>query len=975
VLIVCAIFLRSNEGISTLSRTLSDLAGNFSDLRRLHLALDILASLPDEIESLDVSRSLKLEIESQMLQLGPWTINLVDSIATAITDTSVLVATIKVIRAWLPQGFNLCTLYKDHKPAFGLVCSGLQATDSSILMESVGLTRELFTNTEYPRDSCRNDAVRTIISYLTSSNASWVSQYFFGGNQSDERRYTVAVEIVHAFTCIASQEIQLLCGNDGASVGEPFFHMIICCISNTPRNLAFLTFDFWIELHQDMPPVDRAAHLSTQVLPALLNILINHCMYSHKYIQTLASGELNDDMDDFDNFRDTRLGIQELFQLCHVSIGAVYFRTLTSLLIVYMTDPALQWMKLEIVLFAVRCSMESLKSAIDDCEEGISEVEQEAVNFLFNLTVYLVSNPLTSFVSAGLFVVVNSICSYLSAITFLVTSNSIAARLEADGAVASAYCSVGQHQGAFLWVPFKTLFYQCISLSFDCISSPSAPTSKAASKAFYQLSIHGSKWLLLSATDSADTSEGVLSVRRWLAATAGFVREVQSVESSAVLLQLLEALTRCVLAMKQRCELQEELVMTIAAPIASGISSQVAGAMTNQQAATAIAPSNISAPLPQSYADKLAALLACASQVIRFSDTIASSNSPEPHLALPFVGMLWPSLRAISSTTMFLNSESISTLVFEIYGRIFSSIGASAFAELEYLSNFIVSVVRFKAYGMAGALRCGSVIVEIVSIFCVKSSDIELKSQLHAHLAALLQNVVGALLSAVRAVETQQHVQPAVGPAEELTIAFGPDDAGVIEAFATFVHKYIVMCAGVFVQSDTIESVLHLWCYCFQRCAEKDPMRSLLQLLQYLFSPMGSRRDPQVDALILRACMPFGARTVFLLVASMNDHRIASLLVPNITEALYSVIVAAGDHGRSEYTVECQRWFRAVIFDASCLQQLPTSEYRGTLFELMFTLAHESNRRFRSLMQDLFKICSNELTIDCLLAYSDTGFE
>lgn len=962
VLIMCAIYIRCPDGFNSFFRIIADLTKDPTALHNLLLGLELLALFPEEVESSDIARTSKISIESSLLSSSPSVAALMDNLAATIYDKQVWGSVMKVIRAWLPQGMTFTVLFSEHKPSFGLICAGLQSRDSDLLREAICVVHDLFSNSEFPRPANRNEAVLALINCL-ASNISLIPTYFSGTYATDEV-HSVAVEIINTFTCFASREIEQLCGKE--SIGLNFLRLYIGCISKFPRSLAFLTFDFWIELHQDIDDVDRAAYINEEIIPSLFVILVRHCTYSSEYLKTLSSGELDDDMDDFENFRDTRLGIQELFRLCHCSLKHSFFATLTAVLSMFLNDSKAGWMHLEVVLFVTQSAMESIKSSLNldnDDDAPLGELQQAAVNFVYTLTKCLLSIPQEYFVTTRVAVIYETIYRYIGSLTFMLTSETLTAYEPVDGS-----------STAFISMPTKSLFYSAMMSAFAGIYVEDLKASTAAAKAFYQLSIHGSKWLLMHCVDDTDASthEGLKSFWYWSSRVSEILSNASSKISNSVLLTVIEALTRGIVGMKQRSYLQEQLLVCIGNAITNGLAEVIVHVASVKN----VAP----------FVPRLETLLSCASQVIRFSDSAASSVSRVQHIAHSFIASLWPMLRAISGNTLFTGEKGVASLVFQICGRVFSLTGASAFGELEFICDFVVSVIQSKSPGIADAISCATTIVEVVARARMKSEDEEFRRNLEVYLASIVEKVTRILFDAVRmqycVLERQRALVAAAATTTvaddvavygviDLSAAFGDDD-GCIEMYSNCIHKYLVLCPEILVNSTAFDNVLALWCCCFQNCSEKDPVRSLLQVVQYLFAPIGSRRDAEVDALILQRTACYGGnRIVRLLMVSANDSRLASVLVPNITEALYSIIIAANDHGKSVYTTECKKWFQDVIYDTGCLVQLPTMHYRETLLSLMFTLAHESNRRFRSLMQDVFKICSNELTIDCLLAYSD----
>jgi len=167
-----------------------------------------------------------------------------------------------------------------------------------------------------------------------------------------------------------------------------------------------------------------------------------------------------------------------------------------------------------------------------------------------------------------------------------------------------------------------------------------------------------------------------------------------------------------------------------------------------------------------------------------------------------------------------------------------------------------------------------------------------------------------------------------------------------------------------------------------------------LQQQQQLSSEFNAHRE------LMKHIVLYGQMIVQLLIDMISRSSIMSSLVTNITETLYYLLIACEEdsascssnstssgssssnsgssntlsllnqHESSSF-IQCQRWFHAVIYSTDHLTQLTLIEHRHILYNAIFYYAKNRNRKFKSLFQDLYKICASEANIDALLTYTE----
>jgi hypothetical protein len=228
--------------------------------------------------------------------------------------------------------------------------------------------------------------------------------------------------------------------------------------------------------------------------------------------------------------------------------------------------------------------------------------------------------------------------------------------------------------------------------------------------------------------------------------------------------------------------------------------------------------------------------------------------------------------------------------------------------------------------------------------------------------------------------------------------------------------------------SKLIYKTISLCCLCLKYSTERDPLRSAMQLLQLLFmnpstttssssSITGNhnyhhdgnnsnnlsvevQQQQQLSSEfnthreLMKHIVLYGQMIVQLLIDMITRSTIMSSLVTNITETLYYLLIACEEdtasassssssnsgssttlsllnqHESSSF-IQCQQWFHAVIYSTDHLTQLTLIEHRHILYNAIFYYAKNRNRKFKSLFQDLYKICASEANIDALLTYTE----
>jgi hypothetical protein len=95
--------------------------------KRSLVGLDMLAAAPAEVEALDVSRALRLELQDQLLGGLPQVLSLIDNISKQDKSKILIITVTKLLTNWLAQGITLSSVFEEHRSAVDMLWIGLQS--------------------------------------------------------------------------------------------------------------------------------------------------------------------------------------------------------------------------------------------------------------------------------------------------------------------------------------------------------------------------------------------------------------------------------------------------------------------------------------------------------------------------------------------------------------------------------------------------------------------------------------------------------------------------------------------------------------------------------------------------------------------------------------------------------------------------------------------------------------------------------
>ena len=1089
----------SGSAISTITTGSTSGGGNGSiseeaNLSRVIQGLRMLTILPEEVDAADVSRTVRTELERHMQNMSAEFARLADNLAPfALHSRDLYLALVKQGSAWLtPSGMTLSKLYTDYRQSFDLVCvTAFQMGDTELVNASCELLRNIISMYEYPRSAVRDEAVMMAVAALTQyslpvvASASSNQQQAQADPSNNEGEFGIDDEIIRLLMDICqtqlsifSAEMQLLTSKAKAGSSSAFvisfFQLFMELIRLKPRKFASSTFDFWGDL-QDNPTSEWHPHIREKVLPQLLEILLAHCQYPSQAMRSwLQSSEgVEEDQEDFTAFRDTRMGLAELFNICFTTLGGQFFASLqahfsaafcgpsrvlemdgssaaaageanqqmaqsmqavqnllsnggaTALLSTHWAHLLKRWSHLEVVLFVLQCTMDSLKSSIceQNCDAGF---RHSVLMFLYNVTTTVMAIPSSEYASPSnnLSLLQDTVCKYLGSITFMLCSGPGVG----TPPISSPHGVSGRNFGKHADFSFtdangcvQTLgqfYFQALQFAFEAIASSIGSTSIAAARSFHKLCIHGVNVLKDSAVDSTSGSlatdgnvlimliDGLANFFQQGLGTLGNAGTGAGAASplgpdTAAMLIAVESITRTVMSLNSPSgvPVQQQLLSKIGENLCVCIQAEMHPVV----------------PTPTVSARRIERLLSYVSQMVRFSDV--QNEQTTGHPLLPFLGTFWPLLRSISTDGRVNGDQAVLAEIFNVYGKVMMSVGSAALSEVPSIVQAILVVAQMRqpieasvgsgsasggcggavagqlttgAAASAAALRCAAVLVECLV------HHLPDRAARSPTLHGLVNGITDSYLSTSNFAQMYDETALSVNGTECMFI-FGPDTDSM-DSYFTLIHTYLLFCRHDFAvnEGSLSDKVLSLAEVCLRRCREKEPLRPLLQVVQALFAPSAAMsrinsnstssdaaaavaasttasasavEAEEVQSIVMVVCRRHGPRFVRTLLLMLSTAAVPPQLVTNISDSLHCVI--AGCSTTDAHVAECKSWLEGVVFNPVFFTPLVQPEQRQLLLHLMMSFSLYQNRRFKSLVQDLYKICSSELTVETLLAYAD----
>lgn len=960
ILALCAACIRIPNGINTYVSTATQLIGTAQNAQQAVVGVNMLTILPEEVEGADVSRALQTELADQLQDSGAQFADLVDQYCPqAMGSRELFLALLKQSKAWLNCGLTLSKLYLEHRSTFDLACTALKTSDVEIITQSCALIKDIVALKEYPRPAVCVVALAVLLEHLNSLVQTLTAHFIAeGAVDTDSDEGTILIELCNTYSSIASNNAagEMLCtgySDPNSDTQETallvgFFNSLGAMIQLKPRTMAFSTFDFWAEF-QDHSVTEWHAHVRETAVFDLFTAIVSHATYPEESVKwSNNERDLSEDQEDFVSFRDVRLGIQDALTMCLNVLKGQFFSTLQTHLQAFESDPT-QWMQLEVVLYVLYSSMDAIKEIVMKLTYHDKAYQRSILQLLYNITSVILSLPASSYVINRLMNLYQSVCKFLGSLTFLLASNV------SDRAVMQLRAPT-KHSAV---VHITDFYFPALRSVLEAVACGHAGTASEAAKAVHKLTVHGCKKLTAMNDQSYSSSEAWQTLVFIVNLTGNYVQNPDF--DTASLLILIESVTRCIMEVPVfdlKCQMLSSVGESIVQSLQ--VEMQRLGSVINDA--------------------RMVSLLSLASQLIRFSD-VASTDAAATlatHPLVPFLSHFWPVLPVLMTDGRASRFPAISCAIFGIFGKVLMSAGFAVLNEVPNLTNAIWTAVDARGGSAAAALQCAAVLVECLA---TQPASADVQSQ-HMLMHMLVSGVT--TMYAQTPAYTSLINQPATsGSTADCMHLFGVSYEAM-ESYFALIHKYLIFCRDEFTagQSQLPEKVMGLCCVCLMHCTEKEPLRPLLQVLQNVFVPPSKASENgslaqtvHTQQVVLTAVGQYGARLTKQLLFLLSAARIPSSLVPNITETLYCLIIACEtppDANLPGQTLapQCRAWFQEVVFSAELFTPLTELSQRQLLLHVLMHFAETRSRRFKSLVQDLYKICSSELTVDTLMAYA-----
>ena len=655
----------------------------------------------------------------------------------------------------------------------------------------------------------------------------------------------------------------------------------------------------------DIPIAERHPYVAHEVFHAIVHNTLINCAYPADYSSTWD--ESADDEDDLAEYRDNKCGIQEVILVAIGALETSFFDILEEKLFesTVITNRA--------VVVRDWRSFEAVLFVLQCAMETVKSFVQSADkslksrNFLARVTELMLSEDAQKQCLTHREMRCTA-CTLLGSLTFLLTENA-PLQLGRPGENAE------KSQFSHFFVPSLTFLFQSLSVLSCC---------DFAAKAINQLCTHGRKLL---ATPQSSAPEDML-VFGAVEATIRAIHDSLLLFSSRdhvnkmldAILIVIEGVMRSVLTLPT--QIAASCLLSFAVFIEKRIEEEFCGSFSDM---------------------KVEIMLKYAAQIVRFSDAPVDNNGA--HVLTPFLHRIYPLLERLADPTVCTNSD-IMVAILDVQGRALMSASALVLSEVPKFTQIIVGVLRRRGEASSAALQCATIIVEVLA------------SKGNEEIALFLSNLLDCIVQVlVNAAAEQQYID------KSKIFGYEPD---CMEKFFRFVYAYLISSPHILADSPALAGLSHICAACFASCSENNPLRSLLQVVQTLYYPNFKRISVTVHAKLIAASVVNGQAMIFRIMSIIAGIApgISPDIFPNILETLFSILSGC----QPEYTDVCKMWIFNALNEIKTFAKI-NDQQKQFVFEKMFQLAGDNRGKFKALCSDLSKICSGEVSVECLSSY------
>ena len=921
------------------------------------IGLDMLALLPIELESSDISNKTRENITALLVEtvenvlklcndMSIGAISALPSEIQALIQSSmpltilskagdvnstnyglVVIYIFKLIKSWLQYGISLSKVFNEHSNLINAVIItlhtggnwSLSSTQNKhlILKECCVVLHDIITVQDYPVvQTANNQSILFLLQHIVHAVPSFGYYFTYDNIIMDNEVENTAYEICNCLVAVIVSQLPFL--SAPSTFNLDFFNLLLSLASIQPRKIAMLTFDVWIAL-QDVPITDRHSYLVQDVFSQLLNVVLVQCVFPSDYD--------SDNCDDFDSYRDNKSGIQEIVLTCAYSLQDKFYQHLHTYLVsnnVFQVDSAgnisstgvnisSSWQFLEVVLYSLVLASDAIKSTL---RSENNQYCYQFINFVLQFTLINMDSS-----STLLFPYLRTvICQLLGSLVYVVTISS------------------ANHINPSLVLP--EYYFPALKFSFFSLFPPEIVGESdyalytAAGKTVYQLLIHGST--ILTTSISTDNINGMLINEIVTAASTLLPSQAKkhnsndsdenfNVDIQQPYLQLIEGLTRVIVTLPIGAG--KQLLSTLVEPLLSDLQRYV---------------------FDKQYLDRndhrqIENSLVYISRLIRFCDLPMDPTGD--HLLSTLLSRFWDIITVLESHDRYLINPKIVASIFDLYTRMLHSVGPIMLPYLPHITNSIVNIFSAKGQASASSLLCASNIIELLMN---KGNEEDMFS------FTILSSLTQALFTSTQ-----------YGTIVSSNSVWGYE-VDCIEEYFNFIHKFLRLYPYIITNSGDDNSrllqILEITCQAMNACKEKGPLRAILQVIQALFMPNITTN------IYLSPLAHYGQRITSIIFYAI-DGGVTSVLLPNLVDTLYSIVKGCDEL----YKQQCQDWCLVIMQDQ--LMKSISVEMKQRVLHHMFRFASSSSndgkKYFKLLLHDTSKICCGELVSDALLTYDN----
>jgi hypothetical protein len=177
LLTLACICTRIPNGISVLIQQFFDIMDPSFISTCTFLGIELFSLIPSEVEAADVSHTLRIELQSQLITESKRILLLIQSILSLPMNENnyqhvrnLQIIALKLLRSWLMQGITLSILYQEYNIILKFLCDTLQLGDPLLVTESCSSLREIVMIEDIENQIVRDETIFKIVKYMSFNN-------------------------------------------------------------------------------------------------------------------------------------------------------------------------------------------------------------------------------------------------------------------------------------------------------------------------------------------------------------------------------------------------------------------------------------------------------------------------------------------------------------------------------------------------------------------------------------------------------------------------------------------------------------------------------------------------------------------------------------------------------------------------------------------------------------------------------------